>query len=51
MAETARLADWDDTRAWNTKRITGIEVTVEMPKIGVTLRLADRCDDPVPWPG
>jgi Uma2 family endonuclease len=36
-----RLYWRDDNRAWSTRRITGIEAVVEMPRIGVTLRLDD----------
>lgn len=40
-----RLYQRDGTRAWTTERITGIEAVVELPKIGVTLCLADVYGD------
>ena len=42
-----RLYWRDDTRAWSTTRVTGIEATVDLPKIGATLSLAEMYGDPV----
>jgi Uma2 family endonuclease len=39
-----RLYWRDDDRAWQTRRITGIEAVVALPRIGITLSLGDMYD-------